>query len=381
MTETTRSIFGVPWWVPAFAAGVRLAVILVGFASVLIFGLPRGAPTSRDHDLLSLQSRWDAGWYVGIASGGYRVGPDGHFTNAAFFPAFPAVLRMTATLFRVPRTPETWAWTGAIVACVLFVVAMCYLYLFASERAGARPEAAVILCSLYPVAFFFGACYSESLFLLSCLGSYTHLLKRQYLPATVWGIVAGLTRPIGWLLAVPLAYELIRRRHALRPRELLAAASPVIGLLLFCGYLFAMTGNPLEWLAAQSRWGRHVQGPLAVVQDLTARIQEHGLAGFAATWPGDVLNALAAVFALAAVVPIWRRYGAGDALFVAVAVGAPLIFGGLTSVARFTSVLFPIFVWLSAAVGPARWRTGLWVLFAAGEAIAAAMFYAWRPLF
>ena len=114
-------------------------MILVGLASVLIFGLPRGAPTSRDHDLLSLQSRWDAGWYVGIASGGYRVGADGHFTNAAFFPSFPAVLRMTATLFRVPRTPEAWAWTGAIVACALFVAAMCYLYLFASERAGSAP--------------------------------------------------------------------------------------------------------------------------------------------------------------------------------------------------------------------------------------------------
>jgi hypothetical protein len=141
-----------------------------------------------------------------------------------------------------------------------------------------------------------------------------------------------------------------------------------------------VTGNPLEWLAAQSRWGRHVEGPLAAVQDLSTRIHEQGLAGFE-RWTGDLLNALAAVFALATVAPIWRRYGAGDALFVAVAIGAPLVFGGLTSVARFTSVLFPVFVWLSAAAGPPRRQAALWVLFGAGEAIAAAMFYAWRPLF
>ena len=217
---------------------------------------------------------------------------------------------MTATLFRVPRTPRPGPGPArsSRARCSLSrcVTSTC---LRRRERERARRPRVDPLFALSR-RLFLRRVLLQSLFLLSCLGSYTHLLKRQYLPATVWGIVAGLTRPIGWLLAVPLAYELIRRRHALRPRELLAAASPVMGLLLVCGYLFAMTGNPLEWLAAQSRWGRHVQGPLAVAQDLTARIQEHGLAGFAATWPGDLLNALAAVFALAAVVPIWRRYGA-----------------------------------------------------------------------
>lgn len=366
----------VPLWVPAFAAAVRAAVIAAGFAAVLIFGLRDGSPTTRDHDWQSLQNRWDAGWYVGIASGGYRPGVGGQYTNAAFFPAFPLLMRGTARLFRVPRTPDAWAWTGALLAAALFVAACCYLYALASLKRGAHPGAAVALCALYPFGPFFGACYTESLFLLASVAACYHLMRGHTAAAAAWGLAAGLSRPIGWLLVLPLGYIALTRPGGLRRRDLLAAASPAIGLAVFSAYLMTLTGNPLEWLAAQGRWGRRLDG----LQDVSVRVQAHGVVGFATRWTGDLLNAVAAIFALACAVPVWRRYGAGDALYVAIAIAAPLAFGGLTSVARFTSVLFPIFIWMSGALSP-RARAILCVVFALGQLATAAMFYTWRPLF
>jgi hypothetical protein len=57
-----------------------------------------------------------------------------------------------------------------------------------------------------------------------------------------------------------------------------------------------------------------------------------------------------------------------------------LLFGGLTSLARFSSVLFPLFLWLSGAIrGP--WRSFVLVSFASVQIVTAALFYTWRPMF
>jgi mannosyltransferase PIG-V len=318
---------------------------------------------------LTLQNRWDAGWYVGIASGGYHRGSRGEFDNAAFFPAFPVALRLTATSLGVSRTPEAWSWTGALLACVMFVLAMCYLYRLASVTEGARPSVAVMVAALYPLGVFFGASYTESLFLLSCVASLWHLSRGEMVRSTLWGLVAGLTRPIGWLLVIPLAWTSMNRRPVTRWGEAFAVLSPVIGVALFCVYLAILTGNPLEWVSAQARWGRHYAAMADLVQDVLVRINR----------PGDAINAVAGAFALGCVIPIWRTSGAGYALFVALAILLPVTFGGLTSLGRFTAVLFPIYLWLSQSLRGSA-RAVVYVLFGAAEALAAAMFYTWGPL-
>ena len=54
--------------------------------------------------------------------------------------------------------------------------------------------------------------------------------------------------------------------------------------------------------------------------------------------------------------------------------------GGLLSAGRLSSVIFPAFMCLAAVV-PARHRGGWVAAFAAGQALMAALFYTWRPLF
>ena len=193
----------VPRSVPAVAGATRVAVIVAGVLAVFYFGLSPGAPPSARDRWAALQNRWDTGFYVGIASGGYRhAGTPAHFDDVAFFPAFPLVLRVTALVFRVPRTPNAWAWTGALVSCALFILACVFLYRVASQQPRGDPFGAVLFCALYPFALFFSASYTESLFLLCCLASYDSMLRSRPLPAACWGLVAGLTRPPGWLLSI-----------------------------------------------------------------------------------------------------------------------------------------------------------------------------------
>jgi hypothetical protein len=67
-------------------------------------------------------------------------------------------------------------------------------------------------------------------------------------------------------------------------------------------------------------------------------------------------------------------YGA----LVAINLVVPLTLGGALSMARLTATMFPLFLWLAAAV-PER-RLGVWVLaFAIGQGFMAVLFYTWRP--
>jgi Gpi18-like mannosyltransferase len=63
----------------------------------------------------------------------------------------------------------------------------------------------VWLIAAYPFALFFGAIYTESLYLLGATAAFYHLRRRELWRAGAWGLLVGLTRPNGAFLSVPLA--------------------------------------------------------------------------------------------------------------------------------------------------------------------------------
>jgi len=85
-------------------------------------------------------------------------------------------------------------------------------------------------------------------------------------------------------------------------------------------------------------------------------------------------------FVLAATWPVARRLGLAYAVFILINMLPPLAAGGLLSAGRFSSVLFPAFVWFASAV-PERQRPGWLAGFMGVQALNAALFYTWRPLY
>ncbi len=67
-------------------------------------------------------------------------------------------------------------------------------------------------------------------------------------------------------------------------------------------------------------------------------------------------------------------------MLVAVNLFPPLIVGGMMSIGRMTSVMFPVFLWLGSVVRPSRlpaWTAAFAVL----QGLVAVLFYTWRPAF
>ena len=285
---------------------------------------------------------------------------------------------------------------GVLVSLGSFFVALLYLYRLARERLDHESAlTALALLSTYPFALFFSAAYTESLFLCGAVAAFYHLRRGDYVKAGLWGLLAGLTRPNGCLLSIPLAalvfedrlpllrrwFPAVRTGKPLRPIPALAAAAmPGVGMLLFTAYLYSLTGHLFAWARAHEAWGRSYKPLAQLVVERYQYIAANGWYGYTASLPIDLINAVGALFVLGLIWPTTRRLGAAYGLFVVINLFTPLLAGGLLSIGRVTCVLFPVFFWLAEAV-PARHRPAWIGAFAMGQALNAALFFTWRPLY
>jgi hypothetical protein len=376
----------------------RIGVLLVGFLAVILIGFPPEAANRwriYSNDLLDLPGRWDTGWYLMIATEGYQYNPSAapdFQQNIAFFPAFPMSMRYLAVLFG--RQP---LWTGVGISIVSFYLALIYFLRLARDLLKDEEQSvtAVMLLATYPFAVFFSAAYTEGLFLLTLMGAVYHFHKNQLARAAMWGFVCGLTRPNGSLLSIVLAllavapmWDAVKWRPIVPPppgwgvimRRLLAAGSPGFGMLAFSAFIYRLTGNPFMWTMQNAAWGRTYRSLDSLVSDRFGFIANNGLYSYASTQTIDFFYSMTVLLALAAVWPVYRRFGLPFAAFILITILPPMSAGGLLSMGRVTSVLFPVFLWLGAAV-PARHRVAWIGLFALLQGFVAVMFFTWRPLY
>ena len=400
---------------PAFADALRAftltrpAVLAVGFGAVITFGvLPSSdQPPNPRYALRDLPARFDANWYAGIALEGYHWQHSfERQQNIAFFPAYPMLMRAAGRFTgafdeRLSRDRQIvrLTWAGLLVSLVAFLFAAWYFAtlareLFEHDRAGA----ALILLAAYPFAVFFSAAYTESLFLLAALGAWYHARHREYVRAGAWGLLIGLTRPNGFFLSVPLVLIALGMRDGATSRAPAAAGSwrvpgfahpiswtgvgaavmPGVGMLLYTAWLYQESSVPFAWARVQVAWGRVVGA--AAPDDFFSALSSTGLVQLIIDHPYRSLNAIGLVFAVLLITPVWRKLGPAWTGYVLLNIVPPLFAGGLLSMGRLTSTLFPLFLAL-AAVLPPRAVPAVAAAFGVLQGLMAALFYTWRELY
>jgi hypothetical protein len=357
-----------PWVVTT-----RLVALYATYLAVVLVGYPQGAPPFRfsDNEFRNLFGRWDAGWYVTIAENGYNYwGNAKTQTNVAFFPAYPLTVRATAALLGArwgsPEDPtDSFAafterrqvrllHAGYLVSLLSFTWGLVYLFRLARDLTGddAAAVAAVGLTATYPFAFFYGAVYTEGLFLLGATGAAWHFQARRWWPAAAFGLVAGLSRPNGCLLSVPLgllALDMWRRdgwRWQTLAAALPTAACAGLGMLGFTAFLWSHTGEWFLWMKAHGAWGRRFSGVHVLALQRWRDLQSLGLYSYSVVHAVELLNMAATFLVLAVSWPLGRRIGWAWSAFLLVTVLPPLFMGGFLSLGRVTSTLFPLFVYL-----------------------------------
>ena len=378
---------GIRYSLTVFLA-VRLGLLILGLVAVELFPplKPVSVPGWRAQPLpdpgwqnaFTGFERFDALWFLRIASSGYRTG-DG---SAAFFPLYPLAIRAVS-----------WVMGGHPFGAALLVSnaaiagGLCVVYaLTASERSIATARRTVLLVALFPTSFFFFAPYSESLFLLLAATTYWAARSRRWAAAGAAGALAALTRNVGIVLAPALVLEAFHQRSEGRGSVLpgLGAAVAVgIGTLAYLAYWWAKVGDWLAPIDQQANWQRTFSSPWATVVDGTRdafRYLGNANGGY---WLIDWLIVVpvvgASVFALLRYRPSYSVYLWGGLLI-------PLSFvfadRPLMSMPRFVLPLFPAF-WALAELTE-RWRIpekAVAAVGAAGLALLVVLFVNWYYIF
>jgi hypothetical protein len=389
--------------VRAFVA-TRPAVFVVAFMAVVTLGFPEtpGFVLSRD-PMTNLPARYDAGWYGDVALDGYTW--DHTFQrqrNIAFFPALPLLMRPVGLVFgmydrTVPRERRLLRalWAGVVISLAAFFWALFYVARLAADLIGPeRAGGAALLLAAYPFALFYNAPYTEALFLLGAVGACDHFRRRQWLAASGWGLVVGLTRPNGCFVSIPLAMMAVEQWRADRritapdgqrgaargvAVRLASAAMPGIGMLLFTAYLHQLTGVWFAWTRSHEAWGRTYRG-FEPILSLVEQLRDVPFVQLVSNNPYNTLNAIGVVFGLALVYPVFRRLGAPWGVFVLVNLVPPLLAGGLLSMGRLSATLFPLFLALAAVIS-VRTIPAWAAAFGIGQGLCAILFFTWRDLY
>jgi hypothetical protein len=114
--------------------------------------------------------------------------------------------------------------------------------------------------------------------------------------------------------------------------------------------------------------------------DRVEAIAEYGIYQYSRSEPVEVLYVLSLVVCVLCVWPVIRRLGAAYGALILITVVPPLLAGGFLSMGRITSTIFPVFVYLGWRV-PVRRRPEVAMACIALQAMLAAMFFTWRPVY
>lgn len=350
----------------------RAALIAIALSAAAL--IPYGRTWCEPHcdlsssPLLNAASRWDGGEYLSVARDGYSYEP-GTLSNVAFAPLLPLLMRGFAQI--AGRTDgDALIAAGLIVVNAALLVALVYLVALGGAEVGAAAaRRAALYLLVFPTTIFLSALYAESLFLAAASGALFEARQGRWWRAGALGALGALARPFGFVMAVPLAVEMLvaRSRAPVRRVDVLALLLPVAAFVGWQAYLYRLFGDPLVYFAAQRTFRRELSAPLGAIGDL-----------FDPRVYGDPWLVAASVLLMTAlIVASWRVLRPGTATAGTVLLAATLSSGTFVSFPRYALALFPAFLVLGT-LGERR-AVHVAYLIAAGiiSVLLAAMFASW----
>lgn len=328
---------------------------------------------------------WDGLWYRLVAVQGYPSSGN-NIANDAFWPLFPMSMRGFS---RLNGLPEDVA--GYLIANISFVVGLILLYqLVRIDFDTPIARRTLWAVALFPTSFFFNAVYTESMFLMLSVGAILSARIRRWWLAGVLGALAALTRSHGIFLIIPFAVLWVRQYgFYLRPAipKGITVAMPLLGPVIFGGYLQVTQGNWRNFIEVQSMWNRTSAMPWrtfdCAINGCQMTVHQYGedrvFQAQAVDWGwirqllsdpswalvtsnewrrraanSDVLELLVTIFFLALIVIGFKVLPLYQSLYVVPGIVIPLFQPStvhpLMSIPRFGLVLFPLFIVMAILV-------------------------------
>ena len=322
------------------------ARVLVALAYALAWAVAEStAPGWRPQAWRDGLVAWDGTWYRAIALEGYRAIP---LEGVRFFPGFPLTARPLAALGSLAVTIGLVG--VANLAAFAFAVALRRLV---RDETGDEAWAARAgwLAALFPSAFVLSWAYAEPLFLLAAVGALHAARRGRWAWAVLLAATAGVTRPLGVVLAGALAVELVRQWRSGDVRSRACSAAATVAPLVTAGFYLAWVQRAFGDWQLPFRVQEDLRGDTLDVLGRLAR----GVGDlFGAERFGDGLHTPFALVFVALAVVVARRLPASYTVLTAGTLLAALAADNLNSLERYGLNAFPLLVALAAVLTTER---------------------------
>ncbi len=164
--------------------------------------------------LLAPWYRWDAQWFLDIATQGYAV-VDG---RSAYYPLYPALIRVIGDLLG-----SNYLLSGLLVSNVALWAALILLHAMTRRHLGQTvSRKTVVALTLYPFFVFNLIYYADSLLLLFSLATFYALETKRWGWVGIFASLAVLSKLPGLVLWAPIVWEFWAQRRRLLGRDALA---------------------------------------------------------------------------------------------------------------------------------------------------------------
>lgn len=326
---------------------------------------------------------WDAAHYATIAKSSYSFDPSAPAgSNVAFAPLFPFLIDLISSLLRTITFGWNWGndrygatiMAGILISNLSFLVALGLLIKWLRPRLGQSGSAMVALAlASLPVAFFFSAMYTESLFLALVLGAF-HVSRSEWrwkwLCVGLLGLLATLTRFAGVILLAAFAVDYLAQQgwrwRKVRPDILWLGLVPA-GVLLYLGFLWWRFGDPWAMNKSMVQGWHHTTSFFletywkGLVELWTSLTGGYPPGGDPVTNNGNgsrlyrILDLALPVLLIVGGVLARRKLFASEWTWLILGIIYPLSFNITFSLARYVLPLWPGLIWLGTLRGRARW--------------------------
>jgi hypothetical protein len=337
----------------AFILGIKLVYLLIPMLTN-----PEFEDKSAYRSYITIVKKNDAYWYMGIAENGYpeihdkrdigySEGPDFKQSAWAFFPFYPMLNAFAMDSLKINYNNSALLWS--LVFSIIAILSMFWFALgFFQDPAKALTS--TLLLFSFPFSFYFSMYYTEALFFSFMLLSFLSIHYKKYLLLAIFLIPLTLLRPNGIVILLPLyLYHLeqsgILTNLKFKWQEIVnfknigksvAFVTAPIAFVVYGFYQLHMTGYFFAFSIAQDGWYRELSFPLVSFFNR-----------------GDLATQFNSFFTIAVIIyAFWNRKKLPVSLnaLIVVSLLLPLCSGSVSSMTRFVSILFPLFLLLGNTI-------------------------------
>lgn len=289
-------------------------------------------------------ANFDGEHYMSIAMQGY------HSLEQAFFPLYPMLIFLGKWL--LPNNFVSTAVVGLLISNLAFIAALIMLYkLVRLDYSEKISWMTIVLILIFPTAFYFGALYTESLFLFLSVATFYFSRKEKWWLAGIFGLLASSTRVFGILLLPTLLLDLLMEKKSVKLWYPILIIP--LGLIIYMIYLYMTLGDPLAFYNLQSIIGEHRQKgiilfPQVVYRYLNILFHYQKIDIFLATFLLEFFSTL--LFFCLPFYGILKKVRWSYIFYSLISLILPTIQGSFSSGARYVLVIFPVFIILALIV-------------------------------